>query len=105
MTRRSALSAILLLAAAPGRAWAHDGHAHRVLGTITARDEKHLELKTPTGETLSIAMNEKTSLLRGKRKADAAELKVGIRVVVDTGNGEAPLVAREVQLGVPAAQK
>lgn len=105
MTRRRALSAILLLAAAAGHAWAHDGHIHKIMGTITVRDEKHLEVKTPSGETLSIAINEKTSVLQGKRKADLAELKVGIRVVVDTGKGESPLVAREVQLGVAAAQK
>ena len=26
---------------------AHDGHAHKVMGTITASDAKHIELQTP----------------------------------------------------------
>ena len=78
---------------------AHDGHVHWVMGTVTARDAKHLEVKTPSGEVLSIAINAKTSATRNKKKVDLREVAVGRRVVVDIGNGEDPLVAGEIRLG------
>lgn len=102
MTRRWVLFAVVMLVVGARSAWPHDGHTHKIMGTVTARGEKHFDVKTPGGETLSIAINAKTSILRGKAKADVGEVRVGRRVVVDIGNGEDPLIAREIQLG-PAA--
>lgn len=78
---------------------AHDGHVHWVMGTVTAKDAKHLELRTPSGEVLSIAINTKTTATRNKKKIDLREVAVGRRVVVDIGNGEDPLVAGEIRMG------
>ena len=84
---------------------AHDGHVHWVMGTVTARDARHLEVKTPSGEVLSIAINAKTTATRNKKKVDVREVAVGRRVVVDIGNGADPLIAGEIRLGaaLPAA--
>ena len=93
---------VWVLAAAfviPLVAWAHDGHAHMIMGTVTARDDKHVEVKTPSGENLSIAINAKTVVTRDKKKVSLAEVQTGRRVVVDIGNGEDPLIARGIQLG------
>lgn len=103
MIRRSALLAAVMLVLGAPVAWTHDGHVHKIMGTVTARDEKHFEVKTPSGEILSIAVNEGTSVLRGKAKVNVGEIRVGGRVVVDIGNGEDPLIAREIQLGPAAA--
>ena len=78
---------------------AHDGHAHLIMGTVTARDDKHIEVKTPGGENLNIAVNAKTLVTREKRKVGLAEVQTGRRVVVDIGNGEDPLIAREIRVG------
>ena len=99
MIRRAGIFAVILATLATGGAWAHDGHAHMIMGTITARYDDRVEVKTPGGEILSIAIDEKTSVVRGKRKVDVAEVQTGRRVVVDIGNGEDPLIAREIQLG------
>ena len=80
-------------------ALAHDGHIHRIMGTVTARDAKHLEVKTPSGENLSIAITPKTTATRSKRKVPLSEVQVGRRVVVAIGNGEDPLQAGEIQVG------
>ena len=93
---------IPLLVALPV-ALAHDGHIHTVMGTVTAVDQKHVEIKTPSGEILSIALNEKTTFVRAKKKIDPAELKVGKRVVIGIGNGEDPLIAGEIQIGAASA--
>jgi hypothetical protein len=85
--------------AAPSVVRAHDGHAHLIMGTVTARDDKHIEVKTPGGENLSIAINAKTAVTRDKRKVAMAEVQTGRRVVVDIGDGEDPLIAREIRVG------
>jgi len=100
MTGRIALvAAVALILSAPAT-WAHDGHVHTVMGTVTALDAKTVKVKTPSGEVLSIAITDKTSVLRAKRRVPMAEVQVGRRVVVDIGNGEDPLIAREIQVGV-----
>jgi hypothetical protein len=86
----------------PIAAAAHDGHAHMVMGTVTSVDAKRLGVKTPSGEILAIAITQKTAVLRDKKKATLREVQVGRRVVVDIGNGEDPLVAREIQVGAAA---
>lgn len=100
MIRRAGILAVVLATLATGGAWAHDGHAHIIMGTVTARYGNRVEVKTPGGEILSIAINAKTAVLRDKRKVDVAEVRTGRRVVVDIGNGEDPLIAREIHLGV-----
>ena len=103
MTRRIALVAAVTLVLATPAIWAHDGHDHIIMGTVTARDAKHLEVKTPSGEVLSIAVTDKTTITRDKKKITFNDVQVGRRVVVNIGNGEDPLVAREIQLGVATA--
>lgn len=98
----AAPAALAALALAAPLAFAHDGHTHTVMGTVTAVDQKHVEVRTPSGEVLSIALDKKTTFMRAKKKIDPAELKVGRRVVVGIGNGEDPLIAGEIQIGAAA---
>ena len=107
MTKRTAVLAAVCLMLSAGVALAHDGHKHTVMGTVLARNEKSLEVKTPGGETLSIAINEKTKVVRKKKRMAISEVRVGGRVVVDIGNGADPLTANEIELGaaVPAPTK
>ena len=100
MIRRIALVAAVTLVLAVPALWAHDGHDHIIMGTVTAVDAKHLEVKTPSGEVLSIAMTDKTMTTRDKKKIAFKEVQVGRRVVVNIGNGEDPLIAVEIQVGV-----
>ena len=99
MTRRSIIAAVAMCVALPITAWAHAGHVHKIMGTVTARDAKHVEVKTPSGEIVSVAVTDQTSVVRAKRKVAFAEVQTGRRVVVDIGDGEDPLIAREIQLG------
>lgn len=104
--KRIALAAAVLLMAGTPAVWAHDGHVHKIMGTVMARDAKHLEVKTPSGEVLSIAITDQTSVIRAKKKVPIGEVQAGRRVVVAIGNGEDPLIAGEIQLGeVKAATK
>ena len=69
------------------------------MGTVTSLDAKHIEVKNPSGENLSIAITPKTTATRDKRRVPLAEVQVGRRVVVAIGNGEDPLMAGEIQVG------
>jgi hypothetical protein len=104
MNRRTLLFlGMALLALTVRSVRAHEGHTHTVMGTVMGRDAQSVQVKTPGGETLSIAVTDKTTVVRGKKKASIAEVLKGSRVVVDIGNGEDPLIANEIRLGVVAA--
>ena len=97
--RRVVFFGVVLLALMARAAWAHEGHTHTVMGTVMGRDAQAVQVKTPGGETLSIAITDKTTVVRGKQKAAIADVQKGSRVVVDIGNGEDPLIANQIRLG------
>ena len=44
--------AVVALLALPAMALAHEGHAHKVMGTVTARSADQFEMKTPEGKVV-----------------------------------------------------
>ena len=105
MTRRTAIITALMLAVPPGIASAHEGHAHTVMGTVTMHHDNHLELKTADGKTVTVTLNEKTTVVRGTQKLTLADVIEGQRVVVDVGDGKPPLMARQVKVGAARTTK
>lgn len=107
MNRRKPIGiALALVALLAVSAAAHEGHIHTIMGTVTGVDAHALQVKTPGGEVLSIAITDKTTVVRGKQKAAIADLQKGTRVVVEIGNGEDPLMAGQIRLGTaPLAAK
>jgi len=99
MTPKWILGAVAAVLLVPAALYAHAGHVHKIMGTVMARDAKHVEVKTPSGEVLSIAVNDRTSVVRAKKKITYDEVQTGRRVVVNIGDGEDPLIAQEIELG------
>lgn len=103
MTR--GLMAIALATLVGSLALAHEGHEHKVMGTVSMLHENHLEVKAAKdGKTSTITLDEKTKILRGNAPASREDVKVGERVVVTyveekDEKGKAVLIAREVRLG------
>jgi len=85
--------------ALPASAWAHEGHAHTVMGTVTMAATDHLMIKTTDGKDATITVNAKTKVVRGKTAMKLADVKAGTRVVVTLESEKEPLVATEVQVG------
>jgi hypothetical protein len=62
---------------------AHQGHVHKLLGTVASIQGNRVDVKGTDGKIITVLLNAKTAVTRGKAKADVAALKVGERVSVD----------------------
>lgn len=101
--RTTLLAVVLAMVMAP---WvlAHEGHAHKVMGTVSVIHENHLEVKATDGKISTFTLNDETKILRGKAVMKAADIKEGDRVVVTAAegkdqDGKAILLAKEVRVG------
>jgi hypothetical protein len=92
-----AVLAVMAMLAFTGGTWAHEGHVHKVMGTVAARHDNNVELKTQDGKTVVVILNEKTTFARGKQKVAGDLVKVGERVVVEVA-GEKDMTAKVVTL-------
>lgn len=97
---------LFLVAALP--VMAHEGHDHKVMGTVSTIHENHLEVTDAEGKAVLVNLNEKTKILRGKTAAKAADIASGEKVVViyqqvKDKAGKEQSIAKEVRLGPPAA--
>jgi hypothetical protein len=102
MTKVSIWGAVLTIALLiPAVARAHEGHAHKVMGTVSALQNNRVELKTPDGKTVTVVLNEKTKFARGKQTVDAAAVKVGERIVAEVAS-EKDMIATTVTLAAVA---
>ena len=97
----AALGAMLLV---PCVARAHEGHPHKVMGFVTARHERHVQVKDLDGKSADITLNDKTKIVRGNHAVPLDDIRPGDRIVVtavQTKNkeGKVTMVATEVKLG------
>ena len=91
----------------PVAARAHQGHVHKVLGTVASVQGNRVDVKGTDGKVVTVLLNAKTAITRGKAKADVAALKVGERVSVDYLQEKNTNTAKTVKLAElpPAAAK
>ena len=98
---------IALLGAPVATSFAHEGHEHKIMGTVSKRHEFHMEVKATDGKTTVMTLTDKTKVKRGDATAALDSIKQGERVVVtavetmgkDLKTG---LVATEVRLAASA---
>jgi hypothetical protein len=82
---------------APAIPLAHPGHDHKLMGTITSIDKNKVVVKTTEGKDMTFEITPITAFKNGKQKGMQSDLKAGMRVVVNIGDGIEPLKAKEVQ--------
>jgi hypothetical protein len=98
------LLSIALLIASGTAAFAHGGFDH-VIGTVSALSGRVLTVKTAKGN-VDVRLEDKTEISRGDLKAQAADLKPGVRVIVDIPEGSEDSkdkVAHSVKIGTAGA--
>lgn len=81
-----------------GAALAHEGHTHKALGTINAVHAERVEIKTNDGKTLTVTVDAKTTITRGKEKLATTALKTGERVSVEYMEVKKVMVAHALKL-------
>lgn len=98
---RRAFALSLAFAAAPlTRVLAHEGHDHKLLGTLAEVAADKIVVKAvKDGKLSTVALAATTKITRAKKALAVTDLKVGDRVVVNIGAGKAPLTAKAIEVG------
>lgn len=93
MIRYLLLACALILTSSA--AWAH-GSGQHVMGTVAAIDGTHIEVKTPKGAMISVALTKQTRF-KAKGNPSATEPPaIGDRVVIEATKDKKTLTATEV---------
>ena len=77
--------------------FAHGGFDH-VTGTVVKLDNNVLTIKTAKGD-VPVTLDAKTEITSGDHAAQTADLKPGVRVVVDIPEGSKTKLAHSVKIG------
>ena len=104
MKRRPSIiitSLLGLLLACAVQVFAHGGFDH-VTGTVQKLDNSVLTVKTAKGD-VAVTIDAKTEITRDDKPAQAADLKPGVRVVVDVPEGSKTKVAHSIKVGAAKA--
>lgn len=111
MTRRFATALLALFTwfvIAPPMATAHEGHVHKILGTVTMAAPDHVMLKDKNGKDVTVHVTDKTRIRQDGKPAGSDAIKNGMRVVVGAltvkEQGADKLMAQTIDLG-PATAK
>jgi hypothetical protein len=103
MTRRLMLAVIATVAVFPLQALAHEGHDHKVLGTVTMAAADHVMLKDKDNKDVTVYLTRETKVLKDKKSVKVEDIKTGLRVVITATtvkeNKVEKMVAKQVELG------
>lgn len=98
--RLAPATACVLLLMTSGPVMSHE--EFRVIGTLTSRAEKMIEVASRDGAMRSIKVDRQTVITRDAQPVDAAALEVGMTLVIDAyGDSLDDLLALEIRI-VPA---
>lgn len=95
-------SFLVASAAAAVTALAHEGHAHKVMGTVVSITSEQIEVTTADGKKEAIALTKETVFKKDKALATAKDVMVGMRVVLSVIEKEEKKSVSEVMIGAMA---
>ena len=108
MTRlvRAVVALATLALGADSAALAHEGHDHKVMGTVTMAAVDHVMLKDKDGKDVIVKVTKDTKV-KATPAIKVEEIKVGTRVVVTAvEDKDKGMSAKLIEVGVgPAASK
>jgi uncharacterized Zn ribbon protein len=106
MTKRfgATLLALAVLAlGSGGNLFAHEGHEHKVMGTVTMAAADHVMLKDKDGKDVTIKVTKDTKV-KAKPAIKVEEIKAGTRVVVTAvEQKDKNLMAKTIEVGAASA--
>ena len=105
----SLVTALVVSLAFATAALAHEGHLHKVLGTVTMAASDHVMLKDTAGKDVTVQLNAETKVTRDKKAAKVEDIKEGVRVVIGAvavkDKAGEKMLAKTVDLGPSPAGK
>ena len=88
---------------------AHQGHDHKVLGTVTMAAADHVMLKAKDNKDVTVYLTRDTKVVRDKKAIKVEDIKTGLRVVITATtvkeNNVEKMMAKQVELGASEAPK
>ena len=86
------------------RVLAHEGHEHKVMGTVTMAAADHVMLEDTDGKDVMVKVNKDTKV-KTKPVMKVEEIKIGTRIVVTAvEEKDKSLAAKSIEVGAaPAA--
>lgn len=101
----TALTLAVLTLGSAARLLAHEGHEHKVLGTVTMAAADHLMLKDRAGKDVTVKVTKATKV-KATPAIKVEEIKAGTRVVVTTlEQKDKSLTATMIEVGAVATAK
>lgn len=105
MTRRLMFAVFAAVAVFSLQGLAHEGHEHKVLGTVTMTAADHVMLKDKDNKDVTVYLTRDTKVVKAKKAMKVEDIKTGMRVVITATtvkeNGADKMVAKQVELGAP----
>ena len=85
---------------------AHEGHEHKVMGTVTMAAADHVMLKDKDGKDVTVKVTKDTKV-KAKPAVKVEDIKVGSRIVITAVEGkDKSMTAKSIEVGaVEAATK
>lgn len=105
MRRTAAVILSFVAALAAPATLAHEGHEHKVMGTVTqvhVEAVTHVEVQTTEGKTVVLTCDAQTKFLKGKAAATLKDVQVGSRIVATVAEEGKMTRASEITIGEAA---
>jgi phosphopantetheine adenylyltransferase len=107
MARRLVVMALMFVVVALGGGvgvLAHEGHEHKVMGTVTMAMADHIAIKDKEGKEVTIKVTKDTKV-KAKPAIKVEDIKVGTRVVVTAvQEKDKSMTAKTIEVGAAPAQ-
>lgn len=105
MVRRTAIAlvALFVLVLTGPAVLAHEGHDHKIMGTVTMAAADHVMLKDKHGKDVTVKVTKDTKV-KSKPALKVEEIKAGTRVVITaTQAKDKSFTAKTIEVGVATA--
>lgn len=103
MTRRLMLAVLATVVLSPLQALGHEGHDHKVLGTVTMAAADHVMVKDRDNKDVTVHLTPETKILRDKKPVKVEDIRTGLRVVITATtvkeNNVEKMMAKQIELG------
>ena len=99
----TALAVAVLALGSSARLFAHEGHEHKVMGTVTMAAADHVMLKDKDGKDVMIKVTKDTKV-KAKPAVKVEDIKVGSRIVITAvEEKDKSMTAKSIEVGPVAA--